>query len=156
MTLPTDTTPTPPAPTTTPPPWRFKLLHDGGCPFCRVEIVWLGFWNRRGRLAFEDITDPGFDPGEYGVTREALMRQMHGVFPASAAGPEERLVRGMAVFREAYRLVGIGFLLAPTGWPLLRPICDGLYLFFARYRLRAGRLMGRSCDVCGSAAADKE
>ena len=34
---------------------QFKLLFDGECPFCRLEIRWLPRWNRRGHLEFEDI-----------------------------------------------------------------------------------------------------
>jgi predicted DCC family thiol-disulfide oxidoreductase YuxK len=92
--------------------WRFKLLYDGGCPFCQREVRWLQRWNRRGYLAFEDISAPEFDPSPYGATREELMAVMHGVFP------DGRIVRRVEAFRQAYRAVGLGGLLAPTGWPV--------------------------------------
>ena len=50
---------------------------------------------------------------------------------------------GRAVVRQAYRAVGLGWILAPTGWPVLRPVFDWLYLGFARYRVRLGRAFGR-------------
>lgn len=53
---------------------------------------------------------------------------------------------GMAVFRLAYRAVGLGWLVAPTGWPLLRPLFDRLYGCFARHRIGLGRRFGRPCD----------
>jgi len=128
--------------------WRFKLLYDGHCPFCMIEVRWLGRWNREGRLAFEDIASPSFDPARHGLTREAVMGVIHGVFP------DGRVVTKVEVFRQAYRAVGLGWLLAPTGWPVLHWFFDGLYELFARYRVPAGRLFGRSCET-GTCAVPK-
>jgi len=119
--------------------WRFKLLYDGECPFCLREVQWLQRWNRHGRLAFEDVTSPGFDPIKYRTTREELLGVIHGVFP------DGRIVRKVEVFRQAYRAVGLGWLLAPTGWPVLCWVFDGCYAVFARYRVRIGRVFGRTC-----------
>ena len=118
---------------------RFKLLYDGECPFCRREVRWLQRWNRSGYLTFEDIASPEFDPSRYGKTREELLGVIQGVFP------DGRIVSKVEVFRQAYRAVGLGWLLAPTGWPVLRWIFDGFYSVFARYRVRLGHLFGRSC-----------
>ena len=56
----------------------------------------------------------------------------------------------METFRQAYRAAGLGWVLAPTGWPGLRRVCDALYVLFARYRVRLGRAFGRPCagDRC--------
>jgi predicted DCC family thiol-disulfide oxidoreductase YuxK len=125
--------------------WRFKLLYDGQCPFCRLEARWLQHWNRHGYLVFEDIAALDFDPFRYGVTREDLLGVMHGVFP------DGRIVRKVEAFRQAHRVVGLGWLLAPTGWPVLRWFFDGLYTLFARHRVSLGRLFGESCTTgaCG-------
>ena len=132
-------------PPAAPPAWRFKLLYDGACPLCRREMAWLRRRDRRGRLAFEDIAAPGFDAATYGATREALMGVMHGVFP------DGRVVSRLAAFRAAYREVGLGWLLAPTGWPLLRHAFDAGYALFARHRVRLGQAFGRECPdgSCG-------
>jgi len=126
------------------PDWTFKLLYDGACPLCLREVHFLQRRNRAGRLAFQDITAPGFDAAAYGATQEELMAVMHGVFP------DGRVVRRVAAFREAYRAVGLGWLLAPTGWPGLSWIADRAYGVFARNRIRIGRLFGRECpdDAC--------
>ena len=119
--------------------WHFKLLYDGECPFCLREVRWLQSRNRRKHLAFEDISSPDFDAARLGLTREKLLGVIHGVFP------DGRIVCKVEVFRQAYRAVGLGWLVAPTGWPVARWVFDGLYSLFARYRVRLGRLFGRSC-----------
>lgn len=109
-----------------------KLLYDGECPLCVREVRLLAFINRKvhGRLALEDIAQPGFDASQYGRTFEALMGHIH------AALPDGTLVTGMEAFRRCYAAVGLGALLAPTGWPVLRPLFDRAYSWFARNRLR--------------------
>ena len=127
--------------------WRFRILYDGECPFCRREVRWLQRWNRKCRLEFEDITSPGFSAAQYGKTPKELLGVIHGVFP------DGHIVSGVEVFRQAYRAVGLGWLLAPTAWPVLRPVFDRLYVLFARHRVRLGRLFGRSCASGTCAAA---
>ena len=128
--------------------WRFKLLYDGQCPFCRLEVRWLQRRNKRGYLVFEDISTPEFDASRYGLTREDVTGVMQGVFP------DGRIVSKVEVFRQAYRAVGLGWLVGPTGWPVLRWFFDVLYALFARYRVPLGRFIGgRPCetDTCGVA-----
>lgn len=122
------------------PPWRFKILYDGDCPYCMVEMRWLARRNRDDRLAFADITADDFDAAAFGKDHEQLMARIHGAYP------DGRVIRGMEVFREAYAAVGKGWLLAPTGWPVLRWVFDGLYVLFAKNRVRLGRLFGRDCE----------
>lgn len=118
---------------------RFTLLYDGACQFCVREVRWLQLWNRRGLLAFEDISAPGFDPARHGLTQEALMQAIHGVYS------DGRIVRALEAFREAYRRIGLGWVLAPTGWPALRPLFDALYRLFACHRIPLGSLFGQAC-----------
>jgi len=110
--------------------WEIKVLYDGECPLCVREVRMLRRFNRRGKLALEDIAEAGFDPARYGRSFEALMGQIHGVLP------DGRLITGVEVFRRAYSAVGLGFLLAPTAWAPLRPIFDWAYTWFAKNRLR--------------------
>jgi predicted DCC family thiol-disulfide oxidoreductase YuxK len=120
---------------------RIELLYDGDCPLCTREIRMLRRLDRgRGRLAFADIAAPGFEASRHGVEQGALMARMHGVLD------DGRLVEGMEVFRRAYAAVGLGWLLAPSGWPLLRPLCDAAYRAFARNRLRLTGRAGQGCD----------
>jgi len=116
--------------------WDVKLLFDGECPLCVREVRLLGRFNRRGRLGLEDIATRGFDPGRHGLTRAQVMGHIHALLP------DGRVVTGMEAFRRSYAAVGLGWLLAPTAWPLLRPLADRGYAWFAKNRLR---LTGRDC-----------
>jgi predicted DCC family thiol-disulfide oxidoreductase YuxK len=117
-----------------------RILIDGDCPLCRREARLLERLDRdRGRLEMVDIAASAFDPSRFGLTMEHVMGEIHAVLP------DGRLVTGMEVFRRAYAAVGLGWLLAPSGWPVLRPLFDVLYRWFARNRLR---LTGRCGDRC--------
>ena len=117
-------------------PWEFKLLYDGQCPMCRREAMWLQRRSQDGRLAFEDISAPDFDAARFGLTREVLMGVMHGVFP------DGRIVTKVEAFRQAYRVVGLGWLLAPTRWWGLKQISNWGYEWFARNRVSIGKFFG--------------
>jgi predicted DCC family thiol-disulfide oxidoreductase YuxK len=117
-------------------PWKFKLLYDGQCPMCRREAMWLQRRSRDGRLAFEDISAPGFDAARFGLTQDTLMGVMHGVFP------DGRIVTKVEAFRQAYQLVGLGWLLAPTRWPGLKQLSNWGYEWFARNRVAIGKFFG--------------
>lgn len=125
----------------------FTILIDGDCPLCAREARAMQRLDRgRGQLAFVDIAAPGFDPAQFGRTHAQVMGSIHGVHP------DGRVVNGMEVFRTAYSLLGYGWLLKPTGWPVLKPAFDAAYRVFAwlRPRLPGRRCEGGTCRVPGS------
>lgn len=119
----------------------FTLLFDSECPFCKREVEWLQRRDKHGRLGAIDIAAPGFDPARYGLTKERVHARLHGV------RADGTVVEGMAAMRAAWRAAGVGWAMAPTGWPILRWVFDLGYLVFARYRVPLGRLFGRRCDT---------
>jgi len=109
---------------------EFTILIDGECPLCRHEANLLRRLDRgRGRLRLVDIASSDFDAAAYGTTFDHVMGSIHGV------KPDGSLVTGMEVFRRAYAAVGWGWLWAPTGWPVVKPILDAAYRWFAKRRL---------------------
>ena len=121
---------------------EFTLLYDGDCPLCSREVAMLRRRDRgRGRLGLVDIAAQDFDAARYGRSQESLMARIHGVLP------DGTVVEGMEVFRRAYAAVGLGWVLAPSRWPLLGRGFDAAYRWFARNRLR---LTGRA-HVCEAA-----
>ena len=118
--------------------WQIRVLFDGACPLCEREIRMLERLDRRrGCVEFEDISQPAFDPAVYGLDAEQVMARIHGVLPDGS------VIEGLEVFRRVYAAVGLGWLLAPTRWPLLRGISEAGYRIFARNRLR---WTGREAD----------
>lgn len=121
--------------------WAFKIFIDGGCPLCAKEARLMERLDRgRGRLVCEDLAAPGFDPAAYGRSYEQMMASIHGQLP------DGRVISGLEVFRRAYAAVGMPWLLGWTRWPVIRPLAEAGYRFFARHRLT---LTGRKgeCDI---------
>jgi predicted DCC family thiol-disulfide oxidoreductase YuxK len=125
-------------------PWQIRVLYDGDCPLCSREIRFLEKRDRgRGRIQFEDIAEPSFDPGAYGLDARDVMARIHGVLP------DGTVIEGVEVFRRAYAAVGLGSLLAPTRWPGLRRLAELAYRIFARNRLRwTGRASACEAGRC--------
>ena len=107
-----------------------------------MEARWLQRRDKNNQLCFEDISQPDFDASRYGLTQTQVMGAMHGILP------DGRIITKVEVFRLAYQVVGLGWLLAPTGWPLLCTIANWGYELFARYRVPLGRLFGgQQCKI---------
>ena len=115
------------------------LLYDGGCPLCLREVRLLQRRDGRlhpgsPRLAFVDIDDPAYDPEAHGgISYRQAMGRIH------ALSAEGSVLQDVEVFRRAYALVGLGWLYAPSRWPLLRPLIDWLYGLWASRRLALTR-----------------
>lgn len=111
-------------------PAQIRILFDGECPLCRREVSMLQRIDRgRGRVGFEDIAGADFDASRYGLETRAVHERIHGVLADGG------VVEGVEVFRRAYAAIGLGWLVAPTRWPILRGLADAAYRFFARNRL---------------------
>ena len=116
------------------------LLYDGACPLCCREVELLRRRDQRHngeqlRLAFVDIDAPDYDPAAHGgIGYAEAMGRIHALVGQSPG--EGEVLRDVAVFRRAYALVGLGWLYAPSGWPLLNRLADGAYGLWAAWRLR--------------------
>lgn len=111
--------------------WKIKLLYDGDCPLCLREVSFLQKKDKgRGLVAFTDIAADDYDPAANGgVSFEAAMERIHAVLP------DGTVIKNVDVFRQVYSVLGIGWMYAPTQWPILGPIVDRLYDIWAAWRL---------------------
>lgn len=111
--------------------WQIELLYDGECPLCLREVNFLRSKDRgRGLVNFVDIAQPDYNPLDHGgVSFEDAMARIHGV------RADGTVVKNVAVFREVYEILGIGWLYAPTCWPIIGPLVDRIYDFWADRRL---------------------
>jgi len=118
---------------------HFKMIYDGDCPICRAEVKWLTKFNKEGYLEFEDIskTDNSDDQRIYGKPKQELLDRIHGVTE------DGLLVSGVEVFRQSYNSVGLGWMMAPSKWPIFKPISDWAYTLFAKHRVSLGRTIDK-------------
>lgn len=112
-------------------PWQIKLLYDGDCPLCVREVNFLRRKdNGRGLVAFTDIAAPDYTAAANGgVDFATAMGRIHAVLPDGTA------IKNVEVFRRVYQVLGIGWIYAPTGWPIVGPVVDWVYGLWADWRL---------------------
>lgn len=115
---------------------QLTLLYDGGCPLCVREVRFLRQRNQRGFLRFVDVDSEDYTPDAWaGITYRQAMARIHAI------RADGTVLTDVSVFREAYRLIGLGWIYAPTTWPLLGALVDRVYKVWASQRLR---LTGRA------------
>jgi predicted DCC family thiol-disulfide oxidoreductase YuxK len=111
------------------------VWYDAACPLCVREIALMRRLDRRGRIAFEDVSQTGADCP---LDRAALLARFH----AQEAGRPP--VSGAAAFAAMWRQIPM---LRPLGeaarWGPLLWALERLYLRFLRVRPRLQRLAGR-------------
>lgn len=114
------------------PSWRIKLLYDGDCPLCLREVDFLKKKDQgRGLVQFVDIADDSYVPEEHGgVDYETAMGRIHAVLSDGS------VIRNVEVFRRVYDVLGMGWIYAPTRWPLIGRLVDKLYDLWADWRLK--------------------
>ncbi len=109
---------------------EIEVLYDGDCPLCDREVKMLRRMDRRQRIRFTNIAAAEFEAGEYGLTQDAVMAEIH------ARLPDGGWIRGVEVFRRIYSALGWGPVVGLTRLPVVSNLLDGAYRLFARNRLR--------------------
>lgn len=115
---------------------RLTLFYDGLCPLCEAEIVFLSRRNQRQLLTFVDINSVQFEPERVGVTCQQALLSMYGQYDDGG------LIQGVTVFAEAYRRANLQTLAWIFSRPLLQPIFNVGYRFFAKHRHQISKLIG--------------
>ena len=110
---------------------KLTIFFDGGCPLCRREVDFLQSRNQKGHLGFVDINNSDFslDP-KYGITYKQAMERIH------ALKIDGSVIKDIKVFQEAYGLIGLGWIYAPTKLPVLDKFIEFIYGLWAKYRLK--------------------
>lgn len=115
---------------------RFTLFFDGKCPLCQAEIVFLSRRNQAGLLAFVDINSDLYDERAVGVSCSQALAEMYGQLDNGL------VIKGHAVFGEAYRRAGLPTLAWVMSRKTLAPLLALGYRFFAKHRHRISKLIG--------------
>lgn len=113
-----------------------NMLYDSKCNLCMHEVNMLAKMDKEGKIKFTDLEDPDYDgsnPVNGGVSYEIGMTKMHAV------KQNGEVITGVAVFRELYDAVGMGWLYRFTEFPIIGPAVDSLYDKWAKYRTQLTR-----------------
>jgi predicted DCC family thiol-disulfide oxidoreductase YuxK len=118
---------------------EIEVLYDGDCPLCDREVRMLRRMDRKQRIRFTNIAAAEFEAGDYGLTQDAVMAEIH------ARLPDGSWIRGVEVFRRIYSALGWGPVVRLTRLPVVSNLLDGAYRLFTRNRLRmTGRCAAES------------
>lgn len=120
-----------PAAAASAPTWKIKLLYDGQCPLCLREVNFLQKRDAgRGLVCFVDVADDNYRPEDHGgVDFATAMGRIHAV------RADGTIIKNVEVFRQIYTVLGMGWIYAVTGWPVVGPLVDKLYEIWADWRL---------------------
>ena len=99
------------------------LYFDGRCSLCRHEIKWMSRW-ADDSLILIDVHESNDLPKE----KAEFLATLH----LQTDSGEWRL--GLDATVAAWKHTPIGFLFAPLRWPLIKPIADKLYSYWAKQR----------------------
>ena len=110
---------------------KLTIFFDGGCPLCKREVDFLRSKNQKGYLNFIDINCYDFSLDlKYGITYKQAMDRIH------ALKSDGSVIKDIKVFQEAYSLIGLGWIYAPTKLPFLDKFFEIIYRLWAKYRLK--------------------
>ena len=132
---PAETAPVETAPVETAPvqadSWKVNLLYDGDCPLCLREVNFLQKKDAgRGIVKFTDIADLNYRAEDNGgVDFETAMGRIHAVMA------DGTVIKNVEVFQRVYSALGIGWMYAPTQWPIIGPLVNKIYDLWADKRL---------------------
>ncbi len=120
------------------------VFYDHACPLCRRAMLRLKARDRSHRLVLLNINGPDFRADEWGLSYRDVARALH-VLTA-----EKIWLVGMPAIRHVYTQVGLGWLLAPSGWPLLSRFAEFAYRYIAPNRYVVSHWLGwqTSGDKC--------
>ena len=124
------------------------FLYDGKCPFCLREKRFLEKRNNSQMIKFVDITQKNYNPKLYqNISYEKAMSNLHGIINGN------QIILGLDVLRNAYEIVGLGWIYYPLEIKLISDIMRFIYKYWARYRLKitgrseSERFCGYNCDL---------
>lgn len=125
---------------------KLTVFYDGRCPLCVKEMRYLATLNVQGHLAFFDIHDATLAQRHPDINFYRANAYLHGKTESGA------IITGLDVTYYTWKLVGKGFWFAPLRWPIIKPLADICYRFFAKHRVRISHLLTRQprCEQsCG-------
>ena len=114
---------------------KLTIFADAQCPLCVMEMKHLKSKDKQSCIQIEDINAPDFSKRFPDINPEKASRVLHGRLD------DGRLVYGLDVSHKAWSIVGKPYLFGPLRWPVIKPIADLAYRFFAKNRFTISKLL---------------
>lgn len=119
------------------------VFYDGSCPVCVQEMNQLKQRDASNRLHLVDVLNEQIMEKYPQIDSVEAMRILH------VETGDGKLLLGLDANVAAWQQVNGKTWLAILRWPLIKPLSDLAYLFFARNRYKISRILtGRSCSQC--------
>ena len=111
---------------------ELTILYDGGCPLCLREVNFLEHRDQGKKIEFVDVNEITYSAEQFqNISYRQAMERIHAV------RRDGTVITDIAVFREAYRLINLGWIYRPTTWPIIGSFVDLLYNIYCYSRLVA-------------------
>ena len=110
---------------------KLTIFFDGGCPLCKREADFMQSRNQKGFLEFIDINSSDFSSRfNSRITYKQAMERIH------ALKSDGSIIKNIKVFQEAYDLIGLGWIYAPTKIHFFEKFFEFIYGLWAKHRLK--------------------
>lgn len=114
------------------------IFFDGQCPLCCNEMRALKAVDAQARITLVDVHDADAMCRYPMIDKQYALSILHGI------DQQGNPLYGLDVTVLAWRLVNQHRWLFITRLPILKGICDRMYLLFAKHRMRISRWFGQT------------
>ena len=102
-----------------------------GALYVKERLISCNQKNQKGYLSFIDINSSDFSLDfKYGISYKQAMERIHAV------KSDGSVIKDIKVFQEAYDLIGLGWIYAPTKLPVFDKFIEFIYGLWAKHRLK--------------------
>ncbi|QZO15612.1 thiol-disulfide oxidoreductase DCC family protein [Pseudoalteromonas piscicida] len=127
------------------------VFYDGNCPLCVGEMNELKRFDQHNKIDLVNIHDNRFSTEFPEIEHEAAMAKLHGY------DSQGKLILGLDVTAAAWGQVGKHRWIKLLRLPIIRTIADGVYLFFARHRMKISKLLApNQCSIQNSGDCNRD
>ena len=123
---------------------QLTIFYDSRCPLCLTEMKHLVKHDENSHIRLIDLHACDLNRLYPQIDKHKAMQRLHGQLDTG------EMIYGLDVTCIAWSLVGKYRWLKILRWPLIRPITDLGYQFFARYRENIALLVAgkKHCKQC--------
>lgn len=113
---------------------QLVIFYDGLCPLCVAEMKQLDELDKDNRILFENVQTDDFEKRYPNINPHEANQILHGLY-------RQKLILGLDVTYQAWKIVGKKKWIAMLRWPIIRWFADKAYLVFAKHRYRISFLL---------------